>query len=489
MKEREGTKKLGLFALTMLSISAAIGSGAFTLPSVVAGEAGPGAIILAFLIVGVGVLMLCLSLGNLTKKRPDLYGLFAYAEAGFGRFGGFLAGWAYWLSAWIGNISYATVLMAALGYFFPIIGTTGNSALALIIASVILWVLVALVNHGVEAAVGMNTVITIAKVAPLILFIIAAFIAFKGGMFTSDFWGQIAVNVTETASDASASTSISPTAIGSQISGCMMVIMWSFIGVEGAVMMSDRAKTTAIAGKSTIIALFGLVLVYVLISVLPYGLMDREAIANLSQPSMAYLLQGVLGDVGVVIVQIGFIISVFGAWFTWMMLPAETTELMAERKMLPDIFTHRNAHGAPTFSLVFEGVLMQIFIVILYFAENAYTFAYSMSTPLHLIACLFVIIFQLQYTLGHRDESDFIKNLIVGIIGACFYGWVTYTVGLGYLFLSFIVFDLGFFFYYFTRKQNGDARVFSRNEWISVAVIVILSVVGITMFANGMVSM
>ncbi|MCZ2992473.1 amino acid permease, partial [Acinetobacter baumannii] len=67
------------------------------------------------------MIALGLSFQNLTVKRPDLDGgIFSYAKAGFGNFMGFNSAWGYWLSAWLGNVAYGTLLFSSLGYFFPI---------------------------------------------------------------------------------------------------------------------------------------------------------------------------------------------------------------------------------------------------------------------------------------------------------------------------------------------------------------------------------
>lgn len=82
------------------------------------------------------MLMLSLSINNINKKRPDLKGgIFSYAEEGFGRFAGFISGWGYWLTCWLGNVAFATLLMSALGYFFPVF--EGGQNLASIVMSTV----------------------------------------------------------------------------------------------------------------------------------------------------------------------------------------------------------------------------------------------------------------------------------------------------------------------------------------------------------------
>jgi arginine:ornithine antiporter / lysine permease len=70
-----------------------------------------------------------------------------YAKAGFGDFIGFNSAWGYWLSAWIGNVSYAVLLFGALSFFMPAFGE-GNTWQAIIGASVVLWIVHFLVLSG-----------------------------------------------------------------------------------------------------------------------------------------------------------------------------------------------------------------------------------------------------------------------------------------------------------------------------------------------------
>ena len=119
----DNEKKNGInaFGLAALIVSSAIGTGIFGLPSQLAQVAAPGPALLAWLVCGIGVLALVLSLNNLAKKRPDIdSGLFGYAKAACGPLGEFMSGWTYWISAWIGNLAFATFLMSAIGNFIGI---------------------------------------------------------------------------------------------------------------------------------------------------------------------------------------------------------------------------------------------------------------------------------------------------------------------------------------------------------------------------------
>ena len=166
-----------------------IGGGVFNLPSDMSRGASPGAIIIGWIITGIGMLMLAFVYQSLAVRKPDLNaGPYAYAKAGFGDFVGFNSAWGYWLSAFLGNVAYAVAIFSALSYFFPVFGD-GNNLPSIIGASICLWLIHALVLNGVKQAAFVNVVTTIAKLVPLFLFILVAIIAFNWDKFTFNFWG------------------------------------------------------------------------------------------------------------------------------------------------------------------------------------------------------------------------------------------------------------------------------------------------------------
>lgn len=465
------SNKLGLLALTTLVISSSVGSGIFGIASDMAEGTSPGAAIAAWIITGTGVLMLCLSLTNIINKRPELSGIFSYATETFGPFGGFVSGWGYWLSAWLGNIAFATIMMSALSYFIPALGD-GSNLLSIIAASVILWLMCIVVNKGIESAAVLNTVITVCKLVPLLFFTVAAIIAFKANMFTADFWGTVSGN-------------FSVKEVLSQVNSSMMVLMWVFVGIEGAAMMSDRAKTKSTAGKATVLGLAGLLCIYLLLSLLPYGLMDRAEICKLKQPAMAYLLSHIVGPWGAAFINAAMIISVAGCWLSWTMLPVETTLLMARQNLLPKKFGEVNDKNVPTFSLVFMTILSQIFIFTLLFTDKAYNFAYSLCTAAIFVTWILVCVYQIKLSYEHRREKGEMLQMMAGIAGTAFYAWAIWAAGIGYFLMCMLVYIIGIFLYIKARKENGTEKVFSKKEWIVIMFIIAGAAVSVFMLVTG----
>ena len=58
-------------------------------------------------------------------------------------------------------------------------------------ASMMLWLVHALVLRGIQGATVLNAVVTVAKVVPLLLFVALVATAFQMDTFRLDFWGTV----------------------------------------------------------------------------------------------------------------------------------------------------------------------------------------------------------------------------------------------------------------------------------------------------------
>lgn len=279
------------------------------------------------MITAIGMVMLALTFQNLIMKRPDLdAGIYSYAEAGFGKYMGFNSAWGYWLSAWLGNVGYATLLMSAVAYFLPVFGD-GQNIWSIVAASFILWACHFMILRGVESASFVNAVITIAKLIPIFLFILIVLFAFKLNMFTSNFWFTPSGN-------------FQFGDVMAQAKSTMLVTVWVFIGIEGAVVFSGRARKRSDVGKATVLGIITVILIYMLVTLLSFGVMSRAGLSHLTQPAMADLLESIVGKWGSAVVNLGLIISVVGAWLSWTCLPANC-HMKPQKRLIPQNFRQR----------------------------------------------------------------------------------------------------------------------------------------------------
>ena len=475
----EEKKGIGLFGLIGLVVSSCIGSGVFALTRQIGQVAAPGSALVAWGVVGVGFLALALSFANLGAKRSDLHGIFSYAEEGFGKFSGFISGWGYWLSAWLGNVAFATMMMSTIGYFYPAF-LPGNTIPCIIIASIVMWALTYLVIRGVESAAFLNAIVMVCKVAAIAVTLIFGIFLFNAGIFTADFWGNVYDN-------AVAAGQYGPDAaplggVGTQIFNCMIIMMWCFVGIEGASVVSSRAARKTDVGKATLIGFICLMLIYVGASVLPYGYMSSTEVAALDYPALVYVFSSMAPGWGGPFISIAIIISILGSWLSFTILPAETTSEMADYKLLPASWGKLNSHNAPSMSLLIVGACTQAFLIVLLFSADAYDFAFSMCTVAIVITWAFAAAYQAKWGVQNKNMVQAAIGFVAvafQVIGVLFNGW-------SFLLLTCVGYIPGFFIYVKARKDYGNA--ITMGEKVCMGVVSALGVLSLVLLAMGVIS-
>ena len=286
---------LGVWALAAIVVSSMIGGGIYSLPQNMAAGASAGAVLLAWVITGIGVYFIANTFRILSAAKPDLKaGIYMYSRAGFGPYVGFTIGWSYWLCQICGNVGYAVITMDALNYFFPPYFSGGNNLMSIIIGSILIWSFNYLVLRGIKQATIINLIGTVAKIVPLILFILIAAFMFHADKFEFDFWGENAASKLGN--------------LSAQIKSTMLVTLWAFIGIEGAVVMSKHAKSPKTVGRATVLGFMGCLAIYVLLSVLPFGLMSQAQLATIPNPSTAGILEALVGKWGAWLMNIGLLV-------------------------------------------------------------------------------------------------------------------------------------------------------------------------------------
>ncbi|WP_042354124.1 basic amino acid/polyamine antiporter [Bacillus rubiinfantis] len=466
-------KKLNLGSLTAVIISSMIGAGIFNLISDMASQAAPGAIIVGWLVTGIGMGTLVFSFKNLSEKRPELdAGIYSYAKEGFGDYMGFNAAWGYWLSALMGNVAFGTLTFSALGYFFETFGD-GQNIFSVIGASVTLWMIHYITIKGSGTASFVNFIVTVAKIIPIILFIIVVIFAFKADIFSLDFWGTVSGNF-EFAS------------VATQVKNVMLTTVWVFIGVEGGIIYSGRAKHAKDVGKATLIAFSSVLILYALVTILSFGVMSQEELANVPKPSMAHVLESIIGKAGAIIINIGVIISILGCWLATTMYTGEVPYRAAQTKNFPQLFTKINAHGAPTNALLVTNLLIQIFLFSFLINDSAYNFMYSLSASAILLPYGLVAFYQLKYSLGEAAGTKHkVTNIILGIVSSVFVIWVTFASGIEYFLLTMFIFAAGFFVFVWVQKENQRKLFATKIDWTFAIIVLILFIICIIEIATG----
>ena len=468
--------KLGLFALIAMCVGSMIGSGLFDLPQNAAVTSGVGALLIGWTITFVGMMFLVKVFQNLSMRRPDLdAGVYAYAKEGLGDYLGFCSAWGYWLSAWVANIAYLIIFCSALSLFFPVFGN-GNNLPSLILNSLIMWSVTYLCVWGVSLAAVVNTIATVAKIVPIAIFIAIVALAFNKQIFMTDIW-QV--------------STLGP--VTDQIKNVMLVMVWVFIGIEGASVFSARAKNRKDIGRATIISFFLVFFMFLIVSVLPFGIMGQEQLAGLTQkPAIGAILNHVVGDWGAVFINIGLVIAVLSAFLTWTMIAAEVPYIAGKKDALfPKIFIRENVKRSPVGSLIVTGLCQQVYLVVALYYNSGYLATVLLAASLILLPYLSTALYALilavsgktyERTPGERNK-DFIFSLLAVVYGI----WLIYAAGIKYLLLTSILYCVGNIIFIITKKKNKQ-KIFNGYEFILFLIISLLGAACVFALATGKVT-
>ncbi|WP_426216186.1 arginine-ornithine antiporter [Pseudomonas sp. DWRC2-2] len=459
MSESPGKLRLG--ALVALVVGSMIGGGIFSLPQNMAASADVGAVLIGWVITAIGMLTLAFVFQTLANRKPDLDGgVYAYAKAGFGDYMGFSSAWGYWISAWLGNVGYFVLLFSTLGYFFPIFGE-GNTPAAVIGASVLLWAVHFLVLRGIKEAAFINLVTTVAKVVPLVLFVLIALFAFKLEIFTADIWG---VKNPDLGS------------VMNQVRNMMLVTVWVFIGIEGASIFSSRAEKRSDVGKATVIGFITVLLFLMLVNVLSLGIMTQPELAKLQNPSMAAVLEHVVGHWGAVLISVGLIISLLGALLSWVLLCAEIMFAAAKDHTMPEFLRKENANHVPVNALWLTNAMVQLFLVITLFSASTYLSLIYLATSMILVPYLWSAAYALLLAVRGETYENALKerkkDLFIGAIALIYAIWLLYAGGTKYLLLSALLYAPGAILFAKAKRELGKP-IFTNVEKLIFAAVVI----------------
>lgn len=458
----------------MFAVGLTLASGVFSLSGDFAKSgAHTLATLIGWAICGVGMFALTMAFFKLSVVKKNLTsGIYSYANEGFGNYVGFNSAWGYWMSAILAQISFIALLFETIGNFVPAFGN-GANLLSIVVASVAVWALSLLVLRGVNQAVILNAIVVIAKAIPVIVVVIAIIVggAFKWDVFVDNFSGTGELTLLE------------------QVKGTVYTTVWIFIGIEGAVVISGRGKNTKISGQATIISFASLFILYVIISVLSMGVMPAKQLAELPNPSLGGVLETVVGPWGATLVNIGVIISLGGALFSYTILCVDSAFGPAEHEAFPAILARKNKNGAPTWSVIISGLIIQLFIIIMYLNNATFQALYALSTSAIMVPYVLSAFYYFKVVMNGEDKEfeggkRFVPWLIA--IGASVYGfWLLYASGTTYILIASLLYAPGTIMYIYNRHKRGKKIFDGIGSVIVCVVLVVAAIISIVLTANG----
>ncbi|WP_425953688.1 basic amino acid/polyamine antiporter [Xylanimonas sp. McL0601] len=476
---KTSTAKLSLPALTAMVVGSMVGAGVFQLPSRFATQTGVYGALIAWAIAGLGMLMLAFVFQNLAIRKPRLdNGVYVYAREGFGVYPGFLSAIGFWASACAGNAFYWVLITTTLSQLFPGLQATfghGDTWAAFVVSTVAVWGFFLLIRRGVQGAAAINLIVTIAKIVPLVLFLVLAIFSFDGSVFAANLSGGYDLPGGDS--------------LFQQVQGTMLITVFVFLGIEGASVYSRYARRRADVGRATVLGFVSVLALFASISILSYGILPRAQLAALPQPSVGGVLDAAVGAWGGTFIRVGLIVSVLGAYLAWQLLAADVAYAAAQDEDLPGYFNRLNARQVPQNAVLWTSIFVTVILFAVQFVDNALDFTLDLTAALSLVPFALASGYALKIAL-REDGYDGVahrvrrRELVVAVISTIYTLFLLWAAGYKFLFLSCLLLAPATVLYYYARRERR-ARTFTPPGLVVFLLVLVGAVAGAVLLATG----
>ena len=336
-------RAIGRWTLTALVVNSIIGSGIFGLPGDVARQVGHAAP-LAYLIaaLGIGVIMACFA--EVGSQFREAGGPYLYARETFGRFTGIQTGWLAWLVRLTSAAANADLFVVYLGEFWP---QATNPGVRAAILSVLVWLLAAVNLRGVSAGARLSNVFTIAKLAPMAVFILAGLYIYRGNIPVG--W------------------QVEPMGHWLQ---AILALIFAYGGFEAALMPMAEVKNPR---KDAPFALLtGLVAVAVVYTLIHVVVMSALADPGVTKRPLAEAARQFLGPAGASLIALGALVSMYGYLSGQFVSAPRLIYAFAERRDFPAVIARvHERFRTPYVAILLYTVLVWLLAIYGSFIWNA----------------------------------------------------------------------------------------------------------------------
>ena len=324
-------RAIGVPGLTANIVNSTIGAGIFVLPALVAKGLGSAAPV-AFICCAVAMVLFVTCFAIAGSRVSLTGGLYAYVEVAFGRYVGFLAGVLYGITALGAVAGVVNVLVNSIAVIAPFLGL---GVMRVIVMIAVYGLLVGINVRGVRGGAGAVTVVTLAKLLPLLLFICAGIFFIHPANLTWSAWP-------------------SSKAVGDNV----ILLIFAFVGIEVALIPSGEVKNPArTVPRSAYLALVVTTIIYITIQLVAQGTLGSD-LANYKDAPLAEAAAKFLGNIGRTILIAGATISAFGFVTSDILSSPRMIFAFGRDGALPTFFAHVHPrYRSPDVAIITYAVL------------------------------------------------------------------------------------------------------------------------------------
>jgi arginine:ornithine antiporter/lysine permease len=354
---------------------------------------------------------------------------------------------------------------------------TGDTWPAFFVSVAAVWGYFFLIRRGVKEAAWINLIVTIAKLAPLALFLLLVIFFFNGEVFVGNLTGGYDVP--------------GGASLFAQVQGTMLITVFVFLGIEGASVYSRYAKRREDVGKATVLGFLSVLALFASISILSYGILPKAEIAALAQPSVGGVLETAVGPWGGAFIRVGLIVSVLGAYLAWQLMSADVLYAAAKDNDMPSHFAQLNSRQVPSHAVFWTSVFVSLILFAVQFVENALDFTLDLTAALALAPFALASAYAVKIA-WQRDGYDNTspgrrtRELVVAAVSTIYALFLMWAAGYTFLFLACILLAPASLLYIFARREQ-KAKVFTTPGLIIFLLVLAFAAIGIVLLATGVV--
>ena len=312
------------------------------------------------------------------------------------------------------------------------------------------------------------------------MFVIIAIFVFKPDVFIGNLTGGYDVPGGES--------------LFEQVQGTMLVTVFVFLGIEGASVYSRFAKKRTDVGRATVLGFLSVLALFATITMVSYGILPKEEIAQLRQPSVGTVLEAAVGQWGLVFISAGLIISVLGAYLAWSLMAAEVLFAAAKDKDMPAFLAKQTKKEVPGNALLMTTIFIQLILVLVIFASGALDFTLDLTASLALmpfaLAAGYALKIAIQrdgYPATGEGSKGRTRELIVAAIAVAYTLFLIWAAGYDFLLLSCILLAPGTILYAIARREK-KAPLFTTAGWVVFILVAIGAIIGIIGLITGFIT-
>jgi amino acid transporter len=377
INKEEGLKRvLGIRSLAACAVNNTIGGGIFVLPAIVAATLGPSAV-LAYLICGILIFFIILCFAETGSLITSSGGAYAYIEAAFGPYAGFLANTLYWFGyAVISDAAIINALADIMAVPAPLLQKFQYRSLFFLI---ILGGLAIINFRGVKQGVLLVELSTYAKLIPILLLIIAGSFHLSSANLSWSHWPK-----------------------AQQLGEVSLVLFFAYIGSENALSTGGEIKNPQrTVPLGMLLGIIATVIIYILIQIVSQGVLGND-LPYFKEAPLAELASRLIGPAGVIIITVGAAISIFGTISGDVLASPRVLFAASKNGLLPKILSKIH----PRFATPYWSIFVYSFLIFILSISGGFKLLATISSAAILIIYLGVVLALIKLRLKNKNGQN-----------------------------------------------------------------------------------